>query len=132
MLLYVFLVFRRALFLQTPCQRCTELTFCHPKKVKKIIQGRKALLQIFAFLRHPWSLPYLFEILFLRSPFLWYPAPGFRSTNNGMLYAVGHSGYVWSSVMGSAAYFLYFYSDGITPQGAGYRSHGRQVRCLQE
>jgi hypothetical protein len=68
------------------------------------------------------------------------PAPGFRDSGYrtaengaGKLYAVGASGYSWSTaIAGITAHFLDFGFGGISPQYGDYRAFGLQLRCLQE
>ncbi len=62
-----------------------------------------------------------------------YPAPGYRHRDNGTLYAVGTSGYSWSSsIAGTNAHYLYFGYSWLNPQSSSGRANGLQVRCLQE
>ncbi len=64
----------------------------------------------------------------------WYPASGYRSSNGGVLYNVGISGYYWSVTPdGDYAYSLCFVSGGnVDPASYGSRAYGFSVRCLQE
>ena len=70
-----------------------------------------------------------------------HPAPGVRDAGSqvgGVLYAVGNSGYSWSSAIptaadvGHRAYYLDFYYDGIYPNTTTNRAFGFPLRCLQE
>jgi uncharacterized protein (TIGR02145 family) len=64
----------------------------------------------------------------------WYPASGYRSSDDGALGSLGNSGYYWSvTPLGSSAYILYFGSNGgVGPAYDYYRARGFSVRCLQE
>ncbi|MDE5944391.1 MAG: hypothetical protein K2G93_02255 [Rikenella sp.] len=64
---------------------------------------------------------------------MFYPAPGYRRYSSGTLYAVGVSGFSWSSsASGSLGYYLDFNYGGINPNHLSYRANGFQLRCLQE
>ena len=63
------------------------------------------------------------------------PAPGGRGHGSGLLYSVGHAGYVWSSTIpagSGSAHYLDFYYVRIVPQHLNSRAYGFQLRCLQE
>ena len=64
---------------------------------------------------------------------IWYPASGYRSSDDGSLYGVGDSGFCWSaSRSNDYAYSLYFGSRGyVGPSSNRNRAYGRSVRCLQ-
>ncbi len=60
-------------------------------------------------------------------------APGYRHRDYGTLYAVGNSGYSWSSsIAGTNAHNLGFYYSWLNPQDSSGRANGLQLRCLQE
>ena len=60
------------------------------------------------------------------------PVAGGRSYSSGSLSNVGSDGYYWSStVSGSSAYRLYFYSNGST-LSSNRRAGGASVRCLKD
>ena len=62
-----------------------------------------------------------------------FPASGYRSNSDGLLYSVGNDGYYWSVVPGiTSACNLYFYSGGVYPLVADRRSHGYAVRPVAE
>ena len=65
---------------------------------------------------------------------IWYPASGFRSSNDGGQSSVGNDGYYWSaSPDSSRAFGLYFSRDGrVLPSNYDDRAGGYSVRCLQE
>ena len=65
---------------------------------------------------------------------IWYPASGFRDSDDGSLLNVGVGGLYWSvSPYGSGAYGLCFdYGGYVYPSDYGYCAGGRSVRCLQE
>ncbi len=65
---------------------------------------------------------------------IWYPASGFRRSDNGNLNHVGNRGYYWSASPNSYdAYRLYFDSYGnVGPSFSNDRANGSSVRCLQE
>ncbi len=64
---------------------------------------------------------------------IFFPAAGYRETNNGALKDVGLGGHYWSSTQNdsSTAYNLYFYtlSAGRFANGSGY---GFSIRCVSE
>ena len=69
------------------------------------------------------------------SPTTWYPAAGYRYSDDGGLYCVGFRGGYWSvTPSGSDAYDLYFYDGGYVDPTINYsnRANGQSVRCLQE
>ena len=65
---------------------------------------------------------------------IWYPASGYRRSNDGSLYYVGEDGGYWSaSPYDNGAYFLCFGDYGsVYPSSDCYRAFGQSVRCLQE
>ena len=65
---------------------------------------------------------------------IWYPASGYRQSNDGSLNFVGESGRYWSASPGNYyAYSLIFVSGGaVGPSGWFNRADGRSIRCLQE
>jgi uncharacterized protein (TIGR02145 family) len=65
---------------------------------------------------------------------IWYPASGFRYSNDGCLSTVGNYGYYWSaSPDGYGAYYLGFNDYGhVSPSNDYNRAVGCSVRCLQE
>ena len=65
---------------------------------------------------------------------VYFPASGFRFSNDGSLGIVGNHGYYWSAVPADPAggCGLDFISGNVTPQGAYYRSGGRSVRPVAE
>ena len=65
----------------------------------------------------------------------WYPASGYRSSDDGHLGIVGNSGWYWSaSTHHDSAYILCFSYDGFFEcEYGGYeRAAGLSVRCIQE
>ena len=64
----------------------------------------------------------------------WYPASGFRNSDDGALDYVGNYGYYWSvSPSNYRAYVLGFNSNGnVLPSYDDYRAYGFGVRCVQE
>jgi uncharacterized protein (TIGR02145 family) len=59
------------------------------------------------------------------------PAAGFKYYNGDGLYSQGSYGYYWSStVKGTKAYHLNFYSGGANPNYISRRGHGFSVRCV--
>ncbi len=63
----------------------------------------------------------------------WYPAPGCRNYNTGVLVSIGNSGRSWSStVYNTNVYYLVFDRPRIYPNQLGPRTYGFQVRCLRE
>ena len=61
------------------------------------------------------------------------PAPGLRTGGSGMLWYVGNHGAGWSSsIAGTQSSYLRFLLDALTPHFSHYRTHGFQLRCLQE
>ena len=66
---------------------------------------------------------------------IWYPASGYRYSNDGVLSNVRYyGGSYWSvSPHGVHAYYLYFRYDGtVFPTLTDFRAYGFSVRCLQE
>ena len=64
---------------------------------------------------------------------LFLPAAGYRGTNSSTLNYAGTYGYYWSStVNGTSAYNLYFYSSLVSPGSNSTRANGFSVRCLSE
>ena len=66
---------------------------------------------------------------------IWYPASGYRRSDDGSLGDdVGYDGKYWSaSPLNNNAYGLYFSNNGyVIPSGCSLRAEGRSVRCLQE
>ena len=65
---------------------------------------------------------------------IWYPASGYRSSDDGSLYSVNYDGSYWSASPSSYyACGLYFYDSGyVGPSNGYYRASGRSVRCLQD
>lgn len=63
-----------------------------------------------------------------------FPMSGFRYGSSGSLSYVGSLGYVWlsSAYSQNDAYYLYFNSGGVRPQGSNYRANGFGVRPIQE
>jgi uncharacterized protein (TIGR02145 family) len=60
------------------------------------------------------------------------PLSGYRYNADGSLYYVGSSGHYWSSsVNGTFAWYLYFYS-GNAYMSYDYRAYGFSVRCLKD
>jgi uncharacterized protein (TIGR02145 family) len=66
-------------------------------------------------------------------PLLFLPAAGYRYFGSGSLGSVGSLGYYWSSsINGTYAYFLYFSSSLVDPNGNTTRANGFSVRCVSE
>ena len=68
---------------------------------------------------------------------IWYPASGYRSSDDGCLYYVGGYGFYWSASPNSNsrnyAYYLTFnYYGDVFPSVSISRAYGHSVRCLQE
>ena len=65
---------------------------------------------------------------------IWYPASGYRISDNGSLSSVGDVGVYWSaSPYRDAACSLGFnYYGGVNPSNYYDRAYGQSVRCLQE
>lgn len=65
---------------------------------------------------------------------IWYPASGYRYSDDGSLNFVGSDGFFWSVTPESHyAYYLGFFSYGnVNPSDYDRRAHGKAVRCLQE
>ena len=62
-----------------------------------------------------------------------FPASGYRSNSDGLLYSVGNDGYYWSVVPGiTSACNLYFYSGGVYPLGDDTRAYGFAARPVSE
>lgn len=64
----------------------------------------------------------------------WFPAAGYRSSDDGSMYGVGSNGHCWSASPYSEnyGYNLYFYSGGVYPASYYARANGFSVRCVQE
>ena len=65
---------------------------------------------------------------------IWYPASGYRYSDDGSLTDVGYSGDYWSGSPGNdGAYDLYFnYHGRVNPSSGGNRASGQSVRCFRE
>ena len=65
---------------------------------------------------------------------IFFPASGCRNYSNGSLSYVGSYGYVWSTAAKSQvdAYYLLFFSGGVSPRYSNYRSFGWSVCCVSE
>ncbi|MCL2436005.1 MAG: Ig-like domain-containing protein [Lentimicrobiaceae bacterium] len=64
---------------------------------------------------------------------LFLPAAGYRNLNSGTIYYVGTYGLYWSSsIIGTLAYALYFYSTSVNPTSHSNRAYGFSVRCVAE
>lgn len=63
-----------------------------------------------------------------------FPASGYRYDSSGALLYVSSGGYYWSSAAYSAtyAYYLFFYSGGVSPLDGNYRAGGFSVRPVRE
>jgi hypothetical protein len=62
--------------------------------------------------------------------YLYLPAAGYRSSNDGSLYYRGSNGYYWSSsAQSSTGYYADFYSGDRLVNNAK-RPHGHSVRCV--
>jgi uncharacterized protein (TIGR02145 family) len=62
---------------------------------------------------------------------LFLPAAGYRFFHDGSAYNVGSNGYYWSSsVSGTNAYYMLFYSGNVNPNNFNYRAYGLSVRCV--
>ena len=70
----------------------------------------------------------------ISSPASWYPAAGYRLSDDGGLSGVGYYGVYWSvAPNGDNAYSLYFsYYGSVFPADYDGRADGQSVRCLQE
>ena len=64
----------------------------------------------------------------------WFPAAGYRGSNNGSMYAVGILGYSWSLSPHSDddGYLLNFDSSSVYPYYDSRRACGFSLRCVQE
>ena len=67
---------------------------------------------------------------------IWYPASGYRYSDDGSLYYVVYLGSYWSASPynnnDADAYYLHFSNDGrVNPSNISSRADGRSVRCLQ-
>ncbi len=64
----------------------------------------------------------------------WFPAAGYRFSDDGSVSVVGGSGYCWSASPFSenGGYFLNFGSGSVYPADNYYRAYGFSVRCVQE
>lgn len=65
---------------------------------------------------------------------VYFPASGYRDSNNGSLSSVGYFGYSWLAVpyYAGRGCTLFFYSGLVGPQGNVYRSYGVSVRPVSE
>jgi uncharacterized protein (TIGR02145 family) len=64
---------------------------------------------------------------------LFLPASGFRYSGNGLFYYQGAHGYYWStSVIGTTAYYLTFYSSNMYPANSNNRANGFSLRCVKK
>ena len=62
-----------------------------------------------------------------------FPKAGYRDPSHGSLYTQGSNGYYWSStVSGSNAFNLFFYSGGVDPAYANNRAGGFSVRTVAQ
>ena len=64
----------------------------------------------------------------------WFPAAGYRNSDDGSMSYVGSNGSYWSAspISEGSGYNLYFYSGGVLPAGHYNRANGFSVRCVQE
>ncbi|RHA81912.1 fimbrillin family protein [Segatella copri] len=64
----------------------------------------------------------------------WFPAAGYRDSDDGSMNRVGSYGYSWSSspYNGNNGYNLGFYSGNVDPSNNSNRAYGFSVRCVQE
>ncbi len=64
----------------------------------------------------------------------WFPAAGYRYSDDGSMSFVGSYGDYWSAspYSGSSGYSLYFYSGSVNPASSSRRAFGFSVRCVQE
>ena len=64
----------------------------------------------------------------------WFPAAGFRFSDDGSMCSVGSYGSYWSAApySESSGYYLYFYSGYVYPANYYDRASGFSVRCVQE
>ncbi len=64
----------------------------------------------------------------------WFPAAGYRNSDDGSMSSVGSLGYCWSASPNSEydGYLLSFDSGYVNPASSGYRAYGFSVRCVQE
>lgn len=71
----------------------------------------------------------------ISTPNTWYPAAGYRSCDDGILYNVSN-GYFWSATpRGNYAYGMTFHNSGYVwplDNGGSNRASGYSVRCLKE
>ncbi|MDE7355786.1 MAG: hypothetical protein K2N21_03325 [Rikenellaceae bacterium] len=63
-----------------------------------------------------------------------FPAVGFRNSASGSLGSAGAYGGYWSSVANGSnlAYYLYFNSGSVAPQGNYSKRDGFSVRCVRQ
>ncbi|WP_300828453.1 hypothetical protein [uncultured Rikenella sp.] len=67
------------------------------------------------------------------TPLAWYPAPGNRASDTGILWGFGNHGYSWSSTCNrSVGVFLNFGTQYLNSSAANGRAYGFQLRCLSE
>lgn len=64
----------------------------------------------------------------------WFPAAGYRNSDDGSMSYVGSGGNYWSASPDSEnlGYSLYFLSGYVNPAYGNYRASGFSVRCVQE
>lgn len=64
----------------------------------------------------------------------WFPAAGYRGSDDGSMGFVGSNGYYWSAspLSGNYGYILYFLSGYVFPATNHSRASGFSVRCVQE
>lgn len=64
----------------------------------------------------------------------WFPAAGYRVSDDGSMGIVGSYGYYWSASPYSenGGYNLYFNSGYVSPASSSNRAYGFSVRCVQE
>lgn len=64
----------------------------------------------------------------------WFPAAGYRNSDDGSMSNVGSDGSYWSASPYSEydGYGLFFRSGGVYPAGYDDRAYGFSVRCVQE
>lgn len=67
------------------------------------------------------------------APFIWYPAAGLRSRDNGSLGVVGSGGHYWSvATNGYYGCYMSVGSSGLNPFANDSRAYGFSVRCMQD
>lgn len=64
----------------------------------------------------------------------WFPAAGYRYSDDGGMYGVGSYGSYWSASPNSEfyGYYLFFSSGNVNPASYSGRAYGFSVRCVQE